>query len=179
MSEKSTQDFSGTERYRVVRQIGAGGMGVVYEAHDQERNARVALKTLPRVDPMALYRFKQEFRSLADVVHPNLVALYQLIAVGEQWFFTMEFVNGCNFLEYVRGSSSTISPETNLSVDVNPRQAQGETQEYSPSTHHPADVDRPDAPSSAASSLSPEQHDRLRAALRQLAAGVCALHEAG
>src|SRR5438132_5731776 len=109
MSGNILQDFSGTERFAIVRRIGAGGMGVVYEAIDRERNARVAIKTLPRADAMALYRFKQEFRALADVIHPNLAALYQLISLGDQWFFTMEYVPGCNFLDYIRPRETAAS----------------------------------------------------------------------
>jgi hypothetical protein len=68
--------WPGTARYEVVRCIGRGGMGVVYEAHDRERDRRVAVKTLLRFSPGALYQFKQEFRTLANVLHRNLVQLY-------------------------------------------------------------------------------------------------------
>ena len=94
-----------TVRFTLVRRLGAGGMGVVYETYDQQRGELVALKTMRRVDPVALVRFKQEFRSLSDITHPNLVNLYELFAVEDRWFFTMELVEGCNFLSYVKGSS--------------------------------------------------------------------------
>ena len=96
------EEFHGTERYVIVRRIGAGGMGVVYEAQDLERGSRVALKTLRELDPTALYRFKHEFRTLADVSHPNLVNLYELISAPAGWFFTMELIDGVDFLEWVR-----------------------------------------------------------------------------
>jgi serine/threonine protein kinase/predicted ATPase len=90
------------ERFKILRRIGAGGMGVVYEVYDRERDARVALKTLRQQDPHAIYRFKNEFRSLTELVHPNLVPLYELISDGSEWCFTMEFVEGVDLLTYLR-----------------------------------------------------------------------------
>ena len=95
--------FAGTPRYEIVRQLGAGGMGVVYEAIDREREGRrVALKVLQRHDAEGLVRLKREFRALADVRHPNLVSLYELSAGGDTWFFTLELVDGVEFLEWAR-----------------------------------------------------------------------------
>jgi serine/threonine protein kinase len=99
-------DFAGTSRFAVARRIGEGGMGVVYEAFDRERRMRVALKTMQRLDATALVRFKKEFRALADVSHRNVAALYDLVTDDGGTFFTMELVEGLNFLEYVRGRAS-------------------------------------------------------------------------
>ncbi len=99
---ESLQAMLDAVRFTLVRRVGTGGMGVVYEAYDRKRGELVALKTMRRADPAALVRFKQEFRSLSDITHPNLVNLYELVAVEDRWFFTMELVEGTDFLRYVR-----------------------------------------------------------------------------
>ena len=101
--------FAGTERYAVRRRIGAGGMGVVYEVDDRERGQIAALKTLRRRSSDDIYQLKREFRNLADVSHPNLVSLYELVVDGEHCFFTMELVEGLTFVEYVRDPSSSVT----------------------------------------------------------------------
>ena len=88
--------------YRLVRELGRGGMGMVFEAIHVTRGNRVALKVLPAVDGDSLHRFKREFRALADVTHPNLVGLRTLESDGAQWFITLDLLDGCDFLSYVR-----------------------------------------------------------------------------
>ena len=97
-----SEPFPSKGRFRVLRTLGEGGMGVVYEVHDHQRGGRIALKTMLRVSPDGIARFKREFRALADLHHPNLVDLYELGCEGSQWFFTMELLEGVEFLEYVR-----------------------------------------------------------------------------
>jgi hypothetical protein len=104
---RDAPQFDGTDRFRIVRQLGAGGMGVVYEVHDQLRDEVVALKTLRWTGAADLYRLKREFRSLADVSHPNLVCLYELFVDPDRSFFTMELVPGVGFVEYVREPHGT------------------------------------------------------------------------
>jgi len=94
--------FNGTPRFALQRQLGAGAFGTVYQVWDRERQVTVAVKVLHRWKPDLLFRFKREFRALVDVRHPHLVRLYELFAETDQWFFSMEFVDGENFLEYVR-----------------------------------------------------------------------------
>ncbi|HEY1584505.1 MAG TPA: protein kinase, partial [Polyangia bacterium] len=94
--------FRGTKRFELIRKLGEGGEGLVYEAHDNERDMRVALKTLRELDATSLYRFKKEFRALNDVSHPNIVGLYDLVSERDDWFFTMELVEGVDFVSFVR-----------------------------------------------------------------------------
>ena len=61
----------------------------------------MALKTILRLDATTLYRFKNEFRSLADLTHHGLVRLHELFSEGNEWFFTMELIEGTDFLEFV------------------------------------------------------------------------------
>ncbi|MCA9718109.1 MAG: protein kinase, partial [Myxococcales bacterium] len=83
--------------YKVIRLIGEGGMGQVFEALDPRNGQLVALKTLSDVDPAGVYKLKREFRGMADIVHHNLVTLYELVVHGDICFFTMEHVQGLDF----------------------------------------------------------------------------------
>ena len=94
--------FSGSARFALQRQLGAGAFGTVYQVWDREQQVTVAVKVLHQWKPDLLFRFKREFRALIDVRHPHLVRLYELFSETNQWFFSMEFVDGENFLEYVR-----------------------------------------------------------------------------
>jgi serine/threonine protein kinase len=101
MTETTRKRFKGTNRFEIEQLLGAGGFGEVYQVYDKERETVVALKTLRNAEANALYQFKQEFRAISGIVHPNLVTLYELLSDGEEWFFTMELVKGVDFLTYI------------------------------------------------------------------------------
>src|SRR5687768_5088804 len=94
-------DFPGTARFEVIRLLGSGAMGEVYEARDRDQEVRVAIKVLRRMDARVLYRFKREFRVVQELAHPNLAALGELHHEGQLWFFTMELVEGVDLLRHV------------------------------------------------------------------------------
>ncbi|PYP99502.1 MAG: serine/threonine-protein kinase PknK, partial [Acidobacteria bacterium] len=181
MAGLDPEDFVGTDRFQIEERLGAGGYGVVYRAVDRQRNVLVALKTLRHVAATALVRFKQEFRALADVSHPNLVTLYELSSCDQQWFFTMELVEGVNFLWYVRGetypaesgSTSGLSPWISFRPDRVFEPPHGETMAAIPAEPAPDVGDVEGAPRGELNL------PRLRRALPQLAEGVLALHDAG
>ena len=98
--------FSGTERFQVIEELGAGSMCIVYRVRDGQHGEVVALKTLRHLDPSSIYRLKQEFRALSQFDHPNLVSFYELVHTHEGWFVSMELVEGCDFLTFVRGEEA-------------------------------------------------------------------------
>ena len=147
--------------YEILDEAGRGGMGVVYRALDRQHNRIVALKTLQRIDAIALQRFKKEFRSLCDVAHPNLVSLYELISDGDNWCFTMELIDGLNLLQYIRYGPTGQSALDSAVGDVT------------------IELDSAALKEAAQPGLSPVQLNRLRSVVGQLATGIAALHAAG
>ncbi|MCC6493161.1 MAG: protein kinase, partial [Pirellulales bacterium] len=88
--------------FRLKREIGRGGMGVVYEAEQLSLGRRVALKVLPfaaMLDKQQLARFKNEARAAATLDHPNIVSIY---SVGEErgvHYYAMQLVDGRSLAE--------------------------------------------------------------------------------
>jgi serine/threonine protein kinase len=83
--------------YRVVREVGRGGMGVVYEAEQVSLGRRVALKVLPRQvssDLKVLARFRREARSAAQLHHTNIVPVFEVGKDGEVSYYAMQFIQG-------------------------------------------------------------------------------------
>ncbi len=101
--------FQGTDRFEVRRRLGHGAFGDVFEARDREFGSRIALKVLKHASPEALFRFKREFRTIADISHPNLVSLYELQQFQGHWVLTMEYVDGIAFDDYLRRGPETLS----------------------------------------------------------------------
>ena len=180
---EAAKEFHGTERFSLRRKLGAGGMGVVYEAIDRLTNKPVALKTLNRAEPEHIYRLKREFRELADVSHPNLAALYELMSSGRHWFFTMELVQGVKFTEHVRreGEGETGEGSVTLLRGAEPAILEADTVEFDSSDVLFQSGERLVSSQSPALSAPIPEFDelRLRSALRQLAEGVHHLHEVG
>jgi serine/threonine protein kinase/Tol biopolymer transport system component len=88
--------------YEVVRALGAGGMGEVYEATDTRLGRRVAVKVLPdalAADPDRRTRFEQEARAAAALSHPNIAAVYDVGAEGATHFIVQELVSGTSLRE--------------------------------------------------------------------------------
>jgi serine/threonine protein kinase/tetratricopeptide (TPR) repeat protein len=183
-----SSDFLGTERFRIRRRLGSGGMGVVYEAHDLETDKVVALKTLTRAEASHISRFKNEFRSLADVSHPNLVSLYEFMSDGQYWFFTMELVQGSNFLEYVRPGYRSAPVQSSRTPTLRKTPTAGEevladyeaeTKQLDSVKDHHILSSLPETPQDPGLAQAQLDLNCLHVALRQLAEGLHGLHETG
>jgi serine/threonine protein kinase len=155
---RAASSFPAIPGYDIRRELGRGGMGVVYDAFDRKRQRAVALKAMQGLDARTLLRFKQEFRSLAGLNHPNLVALYELTGDGPHWFFTMELIEGVHFLKYVHAGADDVSASPTLS---------------------PAEAAAVSVQRGRPRVLDARQVGCLRDALAQLADGVQFLHESG
>ena len=83
--------------YRIVREIGRGGMGIVYEAHQKSLNRQVALKILPFaavLDQRQIARFRNEAQAAAQLHHPHIVPVF---AVGQEqgvYYYAMQYIDG-------------------------------------------------------------------------------------
>ena len=108
--------------FRIVREIGRGGMGIVYEAEQLSLRRRVALKVLPfagTLDERRLARFKNEAQAAAALKHPNIVSVHFVGSERAVHFYAMELVDGQSLAELQRSqlkSPNTCSVESSRSA---------------------------------------------------------------
>ena len=89
-------------RFRVERELGRGGMGVVYLAHDRDLNRQVAVKLLREDHPETLARFRLEAHALAGLSHPNAVRVFEFGEHAGRPFLALEFVDGHSLHDALR-----------------------------------------------------------------------------
>ena len=98
--------------YRIVEQIGEGGMGVVYRAHDESLDRDVAIKVLPEAvadDPDRLVRFEHEAKAVAKLDHPNILAIHDFGTEDGVAYAVMELLEGQSLREVIVGGGLTTS----------------------------------------------------------------------
>src|SRR5262245_16070329 len=91
--------------YRLIREVGRGGMGVVYEAEQLSLGRRVALKILPfaaTMDPRHLQRFHNEARAAASLHHEHIVPVYAVGCERSVHYYAMQFVEGQTLGEFIQ-----------------------------------------------------------------------------
>src|SRR5262245_61173999 len=107
--------------YRILRQIGTGGMGEVYEAEDTKLGRKVALKVLPRemaAGPQRRERFEREAKAVADLNHPNIVTIYSVEEADGVNFITMELVEGQTLREALQRGGLSIGRLLDLAIPL-------------------------------------------------------------
>ena len=91
--------------YRIVRQVGRGGMGIVYEAEQQSLRRRVALKVLPlaaAIDPRQLRRFQVEAQAAAQLHHTHIVPVYATGCERGMHYYAMQYIEGKTLADLIR-----------------------------------------------------------------------------
>jgi serine/threonine protein kinase/Tol biopolymer transport system component len=107
--------------YRVLREIGSGGMGVVYEAEDLKLGRRVALKFLPRnlaENSQSLERFRMEARTASSLNHENICTIYEIDEHNGQPFIAMELLEGESLSARMHGKPSPLEGLLDIAIQV-------------------------------------------------------------
>jgi serine/threonine protein kinase len=172
------------QRFELLRELGRGANGVVYEAIDRQQGLSVAIKHFAERDGELLSRFKREFRARADLHHENLVEFYELLASDDSWLLVMELLAGRDLRQYLAAVQSQAEGEDTRNTASRPV---GRTSRPTPTTV----VDRQQLSGATAPETAPEGRGStgpwsahlpvgtLCSLLAGVARGISALHQAG